>query len=61
MLLYAHAHVPASADFTLGLLAETLGEHDLAATHYSDALDFEESCGADALVAGTRDAIARLA
>jgi class 3 adenylate cyclase/tetratricopeptide (TPR) repeat protein len=59
-LLFVLNFLPASAAFTLGQLAETLGEHDRALTHYTDALTLEESCGTPTLAARTRQALARL-
>ena len=50
--------ITASAGYTLGLLAETLADHDRARAHYADALTFEESCGAETLAARTRQALA---
>lgn len=52
--------IPASTAFTLGLLAETLDDQARALAHYSDALAFEEQCGAEPLAARTRQAIARI-
>lgn len=60
LLVYAFQFICASAAFTLGLLAETFGKHDRAVGHYSDALALEESCGATALAARTRQALARV-
>lgn len=60
LLLWAWCFAPSSAAFTLGQLAETLGDHDRALAHYTDALTFEESCGAETLAARTRQALARL-
>jgi len=54
--IFAHA----SAAYTLGVLAETLGDHDRALAHYARALAFEESCGAETLAARTRQALARI-
>ncbi len=59
-LLFVLNFLPASAAFTLGQLAETLGEHDRALTHYTDALTLEESCQAETLATRTRDALARI-
>ena len=60
LLVYAFQFICASAAFTLGLLAETLDQHDRAVGHYTDALALEESCGATALAARTRQALARV-
>ncbi len=60
LLLWTWSFAPSSAAFTLGQLAETLGNHDRALAHYNDALAFEESCGAETLAARTRQALARL-
>jgi class 3 adenylate cyclase/tetratricopeptide (TPR) repeat protein len=60
LLIYAFQFIAASAAFTLGLLAETLGQRDRALAHYSDALSFEEGCGAETLAVRTRAALARL-
>ena len=50
--------IPASAAFTLGLLAETLDQPGRATEHYNDALTLEERCDARALSARTRDRLA---
>ena len=60
LLLWAWVFAPSSAAFTLGLLAETLGERERALAHYSDALSFEEGIGATALAERTREARARV-
>jgi len=60
LLVYGLSGIPASAAYTLGLLAETIGDGNRAGTHYTDALSLEESCGAEALAARTRQALARL-
>ena len=60
MLVYGFAFIPASVPSTLGRLAETIGDHDRARAHYTDALMFEESCGAETFAARTRQALARL-
>ena len=60
LLLWAWCFAPSSADFTLGRLAETLGDHDRALGHYTEALTFEESCGAETLASRTRQALARI-
>jgi tetratricopeptide (TPR) repeat protein len=60
LLVYGLAFIPASTAFTLGLLAETLGDRDLAVAHYTDALTFEEHIGAETLAARTRHALARI-
>jgi tetratricopeptide (TPR) repeat protein len=52
--------IPASAAFTLGLLAQTLDQPGRAIKHYNDAFALEEQCGADALSARTSDGLARL-
>ena len=51
---------PASAAYTLGLLAETMGERDRALGHYSDALAFEQEIGAKPFAARTREALNRV-
>jgi len=60
LLVYGFAVIPASAASTLGRLAETMGDHDRALAHYTDALAFEELCGAEALAARTRQALAHI-
>jgi class 3 adenylate cyclase/tetratricopeptide (TPR) repeat protein len=60
LLLWAWVFVPSSAAFTLGLLAETLGERERALAHYSDALSFEEEIGATTLARRTHEALAGL-
>lgn len=52
--------IPASAAFTLGLLAETLDDQERALGHYTDALAFEEQCQAQPLAARTRQALTHL-
>ena len=51
---------PASAAYTLGLLAETMGERDRALGHYTDALAFEQEIGAKMFAARTREALNRV-
>ncbi len=51
---------PASAAYTLGLLAETMGERDRALGHYSDALALEQKIGAKPFAARTREALNRV-
>jgi hypothetical protein len=60
LLVYGLSFIPASAASTLGRLAETLGDHDRARGHYTDALALEESCGAQTLAARTSQALARI-
>ena len=52
--------IPASAAFTLGLLAETLDDQERALAHYTDALALEKQCEAQPLAARTRQALTRL-
>ena len=59
MLVYGFAFIPASVASTLGRLAETIGDQDRALAHYTDALAFEDSCGAKTFAARTREALAR--
>jgi hypothetical protein len=59
-LLWAWSFAPSSAAFTLGRLAETLGDHDRARGHYTEALTFEEACRAETLAAQTRQSLAGL-
>ncbi len=60
LLVYGLFFIPASAASVLGRLAETLGEHDRARGHYTEALALEESCGAEMFAARTRQALTRL-
>ena len=60
LLLWAWCFVPASAAFSLGRLAEALSDHDRALAHYTEALTFEESCGAETLAARTRQSLTRV-
>ena len=60
LLVHGYAFVPASAAFVLGKLAETQGDRDRALEHYTAALAFEESCGAQALAMRTRESGARI-
>ena len=60
MLVNLVNFIPASTAFTLGLLAETLDDQARALAHYTNALAFEEQCGAEPLAARTRQAITRI-
>jgi tetratricopeptide (TPR) repeat protein len=60
LLVISLSFIPASAAFTLGLLAEVLGKPDRAIRHYTDALALEQQCGAEPLSARTRAALASL-
>jgi tetratricopeptide (TPR) repeat protein len=60
LLNLAVGWVPASAAFTLGLLAETLGDRDRAPRHYTEAIAFEERIRAEVLAVRTRAALARI-
>ena len=60
LLLCAWCFVTSSAAFSLGRLAGTLGDDDRARPHYTEALTFEESCGAEMLAARTRRSLTRL-
>jgi hypothetical protein len=51
---------PASAAFTLGLVAETLDDRDRALKHYTEAVAFEERIVAEVLAVRTREALARI-
>jgi class 3 adenylate cyclase/tetratricopeptide (TPR) repeat protein len=57
LLVYWFDFVPASAAFTLGRLAATLGDDEQALVHYRAALAIEEQAGASALAARTRRAL----
>ena len=46
LLLWAWCFAPSSAAFTLGQLAETLGDHDRARVHYTEALPLHGEGGA---------------
>jgi class 3 adenylate cyclase/tetratricopeptide (TPR) repeat protein len=61
LIVHGYAFVPASSAFTLGKLADAQGDRDRAQAHYSDALAFEEHCGATALAARTGGVIASIA
>lgn len=61
LIVYGYAFVPASSAFTLGKLADAQGDRNRALAHYSDALAFEERCGATALAARTGEVIASIA
>lgn len=61
LLLVGMAFFPASAAYTLGLLAENFGDRDRALAHFTDALEFEERIGAEPLAKKTRQALARIA
>jgi hypothetical protein len=52
--------IPASAAFTLGRLATTIGDHEQALAHYHAALVIEERAGAEPLAARTSQALADL-
>lgn len=60
LLLFGIEFCPASAAFTLGLLAETFDDRDRALGHYTEALEFEERIGATVLAARTREALSRI-
>jgi len=60
LLFYGLAFIPASTAYTLGLLAEALGDRDRALAHYNDALTFEHQLRAESLAARTRQALARI-
>lgn len=60
LLVFLTSLIPASAAFTLGLLADTLGDDARARAHFADALDLEERVGAVTLATRTRAAAGRL-
>ena len=60
LLFYGLAFIPASTAFTLGLLAEALGDRDRALAHHTEALTFEDRLRAESLAARTRQALARI-
>jgi tetratricopeptide (TPR) repeat protein len=60
LLFYGVVFSPASAAYTLGLLAETMGDRDRALGHYTDALTFEQEIGAKLFAARTREALGRV-
>jgi class 3 adenylate cyclase/tetratricopeptide (TPR) repeat protein len=60
-LLVSLDFISASAAHVLGQLTETFNQPDRAAKHYTDALAFEQKCGAHSLTSQTREALARLA
>jgi tetratricopeptide (TPR) repeat protein len=60
LLFFGLVFSPASAAYTLGLLAETMGDRDRALGHYAEALEFEERIGAVVFAARTRQALDRI-
>jgi hypothetical protein len=60
LLALDYCYMPASAAFTLGMLAETQGDRNRALSHYTEALTFEEQIGAEGLASRTRQAVARM-
>ncbi|HMK10223.1 MAG TPA: hypothetical protein VK461_01440, partial [Acidimicrobiales bacterium] len=57
LLLAVSNFLPASAAFCLGMCAQTMGDLDLARSHYEDALAFEMQIGAETLATRTRERI----
>jgi class 3 adenylate cyclase/tetratricopeptide (TPR) repeat protein len=57
LLMFWLDFIPASAAFTLGRLAATLGDDEQALAHYRAALLIEEQAGATPLAARTRQAL----
>lgn len=60
LLVFLTSLIPASAAFTLGLLADTLGDEARARAHFADALDLEDRVGAVTLATRTLAAANRL-
>ncbi len=60
LLVFLTSLIPASAAFTLGLLADTLDDRGQAGAHFAAALEFEDRIGAVTLATRTRAAATRL-